>query len=515
MEFKEAKAYLGEPVDDSRVRPAFAKPAPPAKVPSPDLADKYFAALDAPTRAYIAERGFTEETTARFKLGLYVQNDKRWLSIPHFSGGKTVNIKFRSLPPADKTFQRVTGAKSILFNQDCIKGADTIFLCEGETDAITLLQAGLDCVVSTTTGAGAFAPEWIDQLRGVRKIYLCYDSDDAGREGARNLAKRLGYSRSYYVELPEGIKDVNDFFQKQDLQEFVKLCDRARPFDLPGVVSFEASLDLLRASRKRTESGRGPLMTPWPSVNHLTRGFRPGNLIVVSAPAKIGKTSFTLEIARGLAHEATPVLFFCLEMRPEQLTEKVIQALCKKENITEDDINRVARDLADADFPLYFAHTFKKEKLDSIITLIREAVQRYDLRMVVFDNLHYLVRSTTNQNEEIGLATQAFKMLAEEMEIPIIALAQPRKRESSQRDEMMRAEDVKGNNSIHADCDQMIILHRSRTATKARNIGVDFHGEDESFSPLMVVRMEAHRFGGGGERMIKFIGAESRFEECQ
>jgi hypothetical protein len=53
------------------------------------------------------------------------------------------------------------------------------------------------------------------------------------------------------------------------------------------------------------------------------------------------------------------------------------------------------------------------------------------------------------------------------MEIPIMAIAQVRKRELCGRDEIMRAEDIKYSNAVHADCDQMIILHRKRIASKA------------------------------------------------
>ena len=121
--------------------------------------------------------------------------------------------------------------------------------------------------------------------------------------------------------------------------------------------------------------------------------------------------------------------------------------------------------------------------------------------------------SLTNVNEELGQAVQAFKLLAEEMEIPIMAIAQPRKRDASSRDEIMRADDVKYSNSVHADCDQMIILHRKRVATKAKDLGEPSIAlKNESLDHVTLVRIEAHRYGAGGEALLYFHGEYSRFD---
>lgn len=167
-------------------------------------------------------------------------------------------------------------------------------------------------------------------------------------------------------------------------------------------------------------------------------------------------------------------------------------------------------------FPYTLAYTFKKQRLEDVIGLIREAIQRYDLRFIVFDNLHFLIRSISNVNEELGQAVQGFKLLAEEMEIPIMAIAQPRKREAGNRDEIMRADDIKYSNSVHADCDQMIILHRKRIASNAKEVDSDgFTAKTEALDPVTLVRIEAHRYGAGGETLLFFNGQYSRFDELE
>ena len=397
-----------------------------------------------------------------------------------------------------------------MFNFDSLNGQKEAFVCEGELDAITLIQAGIENTVGTTTGAGSFDPEWIDQLKDLKKIYIVYDSDEAGQKGARSVAKRLGYSRCLNVELPAG-QDVNDLFNNgHDIFDFENLVQQASEFDLPGVISVDSAIDLLRREKIDPKESSG-ILTPWENVNQLTKGFHSGDFVVLSAPPKIGKTSWALNICKENTLRGDPALFYCLEMRPERLVKKVIQSHYKIKDISLDQIEQAKKELAS--LPLYFAYSFKKLKLDDVIILIRESIKRYDLKFVVFDNLHFLVRSVSNVNEELGQAVQGFKLLAEEMEIPIMAIAQPRKRDAGGRDEIMRAEDIKYSNAIHADCDQMIILYRRRIASKAKEIeGPIVTVKNEALDAVTLVRIEAHRYGAGGETLLYFHGEYSRFD---
>ena len=490
------------------IRPAFKKPK--HKKPEQGQADKYHQTLLADSGAldYLKSRDINQESIGRFKLGLSCENGIRWLTIPHFQGQDLLNIKYRSLPPAKKTFKRIQGCKSILFNADCLQEHKEIFITEGEFDAITLIQAGVKNAVGCTTGAGSFDPEWIDQLKAMAKIYLCYDADEAGQKGARSLAKRLGYDRCFNIELPEG-QDVNDFFKTRDIFAFQILVRQARKFDLQGIISVGTAIDLLKRQKQAGNDDQG-LLTPWENVNRIVKGFYPGDLIILTAFPKIGKTSWAFEIARELSLNGYPVLFYCLEMRSERLVKKLIQSQYRKEDISFFDIERAEMEFAG--LPLYFGHSFKKQKLEDVLSLIREAIKRYDLKFVVFDNLHFLIRSISNVNEELGQAVQGFKLLAEEMEVPIMAIAQPRKREAGRQNEIMQADDIKYSNAVHADCDQMIILHRKRIASKAREINQDdFTGKEEALDPVTLVRIEAHRYGAGGETLLYFHGEYSRF----
>jgi DNA primase len=229
------------------VRPAFPDKDTPSFVPDEKKATQAHERLltDPDAMNYVTQtRGISIETVKAFKIGLQIgSTGGRWLAIPHYERGKLVNIKSRSLPPAKKDFRRVKDCRSVLFNGDTIEAyGNEIYIAEGEIDALTLIDQGINNAVGITTGAGSFDPEWIDQLQTVKKIILCYDPDEAGQKGAREAARRLGYDRCFNVVLPEG-QDVNEYFTGgHDLFEFQSIVNQARQFDVAGIMTFADAL---------------------------------------------------------------------------------------------------------------------------------------------------------------------------------------------------------------------------------------------------------------------------------
>jgi twinkle protein len=498
------KKHLGD--IEEAIHPAYRRSAP--KKPESLAPARYHQALlrDKEAMDYLVGRKIGLETIKRFQLGVRSMNGAKWLCIPHWENQNVVNIKYRSLPPAKKEFLREPGCRSVLFNVNALAVHRQVLITEGEMDALSLVEHGFENAVGATNGAGAFDAEWVKDLEKAERIYLCFDTDEAGRKGAVSLAKRLGYNRCWNIALP--CNDVNDFFLQHTREEFDQLIQQAAQFNLPGVIDVRAALDLLQGEEAKEKESKG-LQTPWENVNRIIHGWKPGDLVIVTALPKTGKTTWMLDITRHLVLGWVPVLFFCLEMRPERLVRKVIQAQYRIEQPGLKEI-RNARMLFD-EIPLYFGYFYKHHKTEDILGLIREAVQRYGIQLIVFDNLHLLCR-TDRVNEQIAQATLAFKLLAEEMEVPVVLIAQPRKRENSST-EIMSAEDVRYSSAVHSDCDQMIILHRNRTASKARDINSQkFIAREESMDPVTLVRVEAHRYGSGGETLLYYNGAFSRFD---
>jgi replicative DNA helicase len=193
-----------------------------------------------------------------------------------------------------------------------------------------------------------------------------------------------------------------------------------------------------------------------------------------------------------------------------KVIRKIIECHTKTEEPGATEIEHTEYDFAGK--PLYLGYCYQKLELNGIIETIKAAVQRYGLKLVVFDHLHFLCRSITNQTQEIGLAVQAFKFLAEEMEIPIILIAQPRKIQEGQ---IMTAMDLKDSSSIYSDCDHLIILHRKRLASTGKEVEEGMETHNQAFEPITLVRVEASRYNAGGETLLYYHGEYSRFDEVE
>lgn len=281
--------------------------------------------------SYLTEkRGLSLETVKQFKLGLETDGTgAKWLTIPHYNDGRLVNIKSRSLPPAEKSFKRVKGCRSVLYNADAIsQNHDEIFLCEGEFDTLTLIDRGILNAVGTTAGAGAFLPEWRVQFEAVKKIYLCYDADAAGRAGARKVANALGRDRCCNVTLPEG-EDLNSFLLKPgSLDKFVDIVNTAKPFGpepdtdktTTGIESAILNLDSFLSI---AVPPRACYLSPW---------LREQSIFLITGWRGIGKTFFALglldSITKGESfgpwqcEQSAPCLYMDAEMPVQDIQER-------------------------------------------------------------------------------------------------------------------------------------------------------------------------------------------------
>jgi len=459
-------------------------------------------------------RGWSERIIRRCQLGLVEHEGIRWLGIPHFRQGRPVNIKWRSLPPAEKEFSREPGCLSILFNEDCLERCSDAILCEGESDAITLLDRGFENVVATTTGASTLPPTSYDRLAKLDRIVIAYDTDPSGQKGAREVAKRLGIEKCYRVQLPEGVHDVNDYFLKGGTADgFRQLLTEARPFDVETVASFVQALDRLAEDRVTRTWDQIDETVPWPNVQKLVKRWRAGDLIVLSSPPDTGKTTFAIGVLLHWALRGHPVLLYSLEMNLERLTEHI---LCAHYKITDESITPGVIEKAKAEFaeiPLYLGHDPRHVDRKGIIDTLRQAAKRYGLRLIGFDHLHFLARSIDRRTEEIGIITKSFKLLASEVEVPILLIAQPRK---TQPDVVMTGFDLKDSIDIYADADQLIILHREQVGESKGSAAVteaQEGGREDNKSPITLVRIGKGRYVALRDTLLHLEGERHYFRE--
>lgn len=461
----------------------------------------------ADARSYCSERGFNQAAIEHFKLGIQKKRGIWWLAIPHIIDGKCYNVKFRSLPPEEKKFRRVAGSKSVLFNADCLGEFDWVVLVESETDAISFWTAGITNVVSLTAGAGTFLSEWYDMLSDKERVVLALDADPVGQAGARDVARRIGFDKCENILLP--LHDANEVLTNLGPQALVSSVETGELFEVEGALHIgEVLLQCLQAR----EIGEEGLLTPWDQVNQiLGNGLSYGDLLILSAKYKTGKTSFALNWADYISHNlGIPTCFYCLEMHPRRLANKLV-AHKRKKLITElGSVDYNSLRWAMRRTPLYIIEPGWTDNVsvDDVFDKIREVVKRHGIRFLVFDHLHFLCRSLQFITTEVGQVTRRFKMLAEELEIAICLIAQPKKI----GDKIMTADDLKDSSAIPTDADLVLLLHRNKIpAGGLMESGIDSESDQEVMEAKTLVRVDATRFGGGGECNLHFDGATSTY----
>jgi KaiC/GvpD/RAD55 family RecA-like ATPase len=458
-------------------------------------------------RYLMKERGLTEESINRFKLGYAHKYDQDWIVLPSYENGIPKLLKYRKLPPNrnDKIekYIREEGAKSILFNGDILEeeGCDEVIIAEGEIDAITLLQHGYKYVVGATGGAGTLLPTWFDKLILKSKIHLMLDSDEAGQTAARNTwAARLGVNRCWNVILPKG-EDINSYLKDNSKEELDEIINKAIQFKVEGISNIsDVFYDLHDKLQRKIETDIFPL--PWSNVNKLLGGgLARKRLTVLGGQPKVGKTSYSTQVCYYLAKNYNiPSLTFCLEMPETDLATKVLQL---EFDLTVEEIKRgsILPYIQQLEgLPMYFGYKAKITP-DVFYHTMKEARARYGIELGVFDNLQAMVR--TGKEADIGNATKMFKDLAMELNIMFILVSQPRK-PAEDKEGTFTYYDLKGSSAIPADADEVILLWRKR---------MEGNNAIASFSSSTSVIVDASRYAPGGRTTLYFEGAKSRFEE--
>ena len=456
----------------------------------------------------VDERLFSPEAIAYFRLGLISDEDGEWIMYPYVREGEVVNIKYRSFPPK-KTFKRVAGRPSVLYNGDVLKGLNSfVILCEGEADVVSLWSHGFREVIGSTVGAKGISSDWIVGLDRFQKIYFAYDNDDDGQEGAYKFATRLGLERCFRIKLPTGTKDVNVYFQNGGTtEEFQSLVDSASPFDVQHVsnIAEEIKKGLVRWKTKSNEEDK--LHFPWAKLDYLTDSMIAGDLVILSSKPGVGKSSMAFRMLYHYAANDIPCLLFELEMRPERIMPRIVASHTGVDSKTvPGNADLLASAWVDMrKFPLYFAYVYKKPAFELIADTIRKCVKVYGIKFVVFDNLHFLCRTTTDQTREVSIVVQSFKLLAEELAIPILTIARPRKNTGK----IIANVDLKDSADIEGDSDMIILLHRE---LKQKGEMAE-EGTEGIFEEKMLVRVSKCRFAAGGDTYFRVDDAKCRMEE--
>lgn len=320
--------HFGDELKTSSNQPVKRKVISKAETITPDQVENWHKALTQEIRKYLNDRGIPDELIDKFKLGLGTFYGKEWITIPVKNiNSNYVLVKLRKLPDdtsdSPKMLVYPKGAEHQLFNIEIIKENSEIVICEGEFDCLVLLANGIPAITSTG-GCTTFKDEWLEYIKGLDKVTVCFDKDEPGKKGAEKAIKILSEIEDldvWKIDLPElepGHKDVTDFLvhEGKPITELLALAkDVTEKIDtskFKPMVSNELT-ETLGHTIKKDENNK--LITFMCMLTAYTADCQQN--ISFNAPSSTGKSFIPLEIARLFPPEdlmeigyASPNAFF-------------------------------------------------------------------------------------------------------------------------------------------------------------------------------------------------------------
>ncbi|WP_407938629.1 replicative DNA helicase [Nesterenkonia haasae] len=230
----------------------------------------------------------------------------------------------------------------------------------------------------------------------------------------------------------------------------------------------------VNAANDGTLSG---IPTGFRDLDELTHGFHGGQLIVIAARPAMGKSVLALDFSRSAAvnHRMTTA-FFSLEMSKVELTMRLLAAesqvlfgdLRKGSSLKDQDWEKMARAMDKLEQAPLFIDDAPNLTLMEIRAKCRRLKQRENLKLVVVDYLQLLMsgKRVESRQQEVSEFSRTLKLLAKELDVPIIALSQLNRGSEQRPDKKPQVSDLRESGAIEQDADMVMLLHRPEVYDK-------------------------------------------------
>jgi replicative DNA helicase len=210
---------------------------------------------------------------------------------------------------------------------------------------------------------------------------------------------------------------------------------------------------------------RGGILTGVPTgfsdLDALTNGLHPGQMIVIAARPAVGKSTLALDFARAAAiKNGLATVLFSLEMARNEITMRLLSAearvglsTMRTGQMNDDDWARLARRMSEvADAPLFIDDS-PNMSLMEIRAKCRRLKQRHDLKFVIVDYLQLMSspKRVENRQQEVSEMSRSLKLLAKELEVPVMALSQLNRGPEQRTDKKPLLSDLRESGCLTAD----------------------------------------------------------------
>ncbi len=293
--------------------------------------------------------------------------------------------------------------------------------------------------------------------------------------------------------------------------ELFSVSDQSLKQDLTSIESIlTESFDRMEELHRNKGALRG-VRTGYRDLDNMTAGLQRSDLIILAARPAMGKTTLVTNLAYNVATVAKqPVLFFSLEMSKEQLVDRMLADASgvdawniRTGNLSDQDFAKLSEAMGEmAEAPIYIDDTPGLSVLE-MRTKARRAAHEQPLGLIIVDYLQLMQasgRSDGNRVQEVSEISRGLKLIARELNVPVIALSQLSRSVENRSPQIPQLADLRESGSIEQDADIVMFIYREAYYNPET--------ERENITDLIIAK---HRNGPVGKVELYFHPERLRF----
>ena len=447
------------------------------------------------TLKWFALRGIGPETLEKMK----VTESREWMpqedgemntiNFNYYLGGELINTKYRD---GKKNFKLRQGAQKIFYNLDSIIGNDVAIVVEGEMDALSFIEAGVNNVVSVPNGATTgrhanldYLDHAIDLFEDKQKVILCLDNDEPGQALQQEFIRRLGSEICYLADLGD-VKDANEYLLAYGADKLRSVVDEAPQCPLDNVVTVKEMTDELKDFVKNG-------FTPGYQIG--LEGFDDifstytGQFITVTGIPSSGKSDFVDRMAVGYnMNYGWKTAFASPENKPNYLhAHKLIRKYWGGMPQDQDIDGAKWNEVIDHVDKNYFFIDMERYHLDHVLEKGAELVKRKGIKCLVIDPFNKVTMKGVDRarvNEYTQEYIAKIDHFATKYDVLVIVVAHPNKMYKDQNGKVEEPSmySIKGGGEWYDSSYHGLLVHRDYDAgtVKVKVLKVKFQNLGEN-----------------------------------
>lgn len=244
------------------------------------------------------------------------------------------------------------------------------------------------------------------------------------------------------------------------------------------------------------------IRTQWSNHDRMIGGFGPGHIIIVGARPAMGKTQYALNLARNIGCYGVPVFIKSYEMQDMELANRFVDMMTvdvkpsdemkkrKRDEINVEGVSRAYdRTISVLEDALIMIDDSPRDTTDELRAKLLRLKNEGKLGIAIIDyiQLMSLTDRQARSKDPLGALSRDLKLLAKELDVPIIALSQLNRKSSDRDDKRPRMEDLRESGAIEQDADVVILLYRE-----------DYYESDSDKAGIMETIIAKNRHGRSG-----------------